>query len=200
MLNIVLNEYSAAETASITGLKVATQRDWRRRGFLSSTEDGSHARFKLPTLAEIFTMRQMSNQGLWPDIFADVAKLTARGILFHRMKFSDCYEGSKDAIERFCGRRNTPEIKIMRHLGYGEEQPKKYLIAWAQNPLGARSTEFTDNLDAAFNKKTKGKLGIDFLNQEGPVVVFNLEAIAIGLRPPEGKAFVRIEDSQDFPL
>ena len=193
---ILLNEYSPAETASITGLKVATQRDWRRRGFLSSNDDGSHARYKLPTLAEIFIMQKMSGQGLWPDIFADVAKVAARGLVFHRMKFSDCYEGSKDAIEAFCGRRNKPEIKIMRHLGYGEEPPKKYLIAWARNPFGRR-TEFADNLDAAFNQKTKSKPGLDFLNQDGPVVVFNLHDIAIGLRPPEGKAFVRLEYPQD---
>lgn len=63
--NHVLERYTPAEAETVTGVNVALQRDWRRRGLLPPTE-GSHARYTASQLAEMVLMQDFAERKLGP--------------------------------------------------------------------------------------------------------------------------------------
>lgn len=69
--NYVLESYTPAEAEMVTGVNVALQRDWRRRGLLPET-GGGHARYRAAELAQMMIMQEGANQGLGPKLLKDM--------------------------------------------------------------------------------------------------------------------------------
>lgn len=195
MMKIVptLNLFRPGEAEAITGLSTAMQRDYRRRGFLPKNE--GHARFNVFELAEMFMLKQLSDRGFWPEFFAPVAHLAAKGVALQALKFADAYEGTLELIEGFCPVSQDPAGEVFRAYGIKPEYAR-YLVIWGHiNPVGGVMGDhnFTDDLNAVFSEEFQGR-GRAHLLQEGPSTVYNLEMT--GLRflrgQLEDKAFVRL--------
>jgi hypothetical protein len=182
-----LNEFTPAEAERITGLPQATKRDWVRREFLSKTS--GHARYTVRPLAEMFMLRLMSEHGLGPDRFKPIAMLAAQGLLYYALRVADHYEGTLDAIEGFCDLKNEPQVKVMKKLGYTGQRPKKYMVIWAD-----QNVTFTEDLNGAFGVD-RDNSGRDFISQEGPVLVFSLQMLAVKFRGLDHKPFVRVANT-----
>lgn len=69
--NYVLERYTPAEAEMVTGVNVALQRDWRRRGLLAET-GGGHARYTAAELAEMILMQDFAVEGLGPKVLKDM--------------------------------------------------------------------------------------------------------------------------------
>ncbi len=69
--NHVLERYTPAEAEMVTGVNVALQRDWRRRGLLPETK-GAHARYTASELAEMILMQDFSEAGLGPKVLKNM--------------------------------------------------------------------------------------------------------------------------------
>ncbi|MBX9791257.1 MAG: helix-turn-helix domain-containing protein [Sphingomonas sp.] len=74
--NYVLERYTPAEAEMVTGVNVALQRDWRRRGLLPET-GGGHARYNAAELAEMMIMQRGATQGLGPKLLKDMLQTAA---------------------------------------------------------------------------------------------------------------------------
>jgi len=70
-LNYVSERYTPAEAEIVTGVNVALQRDWRRRGLLPETGKG-HARYSAAELAQMMIMQEGATQGLGPKLLKDM--------------------------------------------------------------------------------------------------------------------------------
>jgi hypothetical protein len=75
--NHVLERYTPAEAEMVTGVNVALQRDWRRRGLLPET-GGGHARYTAAELAEMILMQDFATGGLGPKALKDMLGTAAR--------------------------------------------------------------------------------------------------------------------------
>lgn len=75
--NYVLERYTPAEAEMVTGVNVALQRDWRRRGLLPEI-GGGHARYSAAELAEMMLMQEFAKQGLGPKLLKDMLGAAAR--------------------------------------------------------------------------------------------------------------------------
>ncbi|MFG1373391.1 hypothetical protein V5F32_14555 [Xanthobacter oligotrophicus] len=188
-----LNLFRPGEAEAITGLSAAMQRDYRHRGFLPKFV--GHARFNIFDLAEMYMLKRLSDAGFWPEVFGPLAKIAATGLAFYALKMANAYEGNQADIEQFCAISNRPELKIFETLGLDAEV-SKYLVIWATPVLGVAEHEFSDDLNASFSEDVKGS-GRAFLQQDGPVTVFNLQYLSHHLLASgfEGKAFVRLSSA-----
>ena len=72
----VLERYTPAEAEMVTGVNVALQRDWRRRGLLRET-GGAHARYTAAELAEMVLMQDFAVEGLGPKTLKDMLGMAA---------------------------------------------------------------------------------------------------------------------------
>lgn len=171
-----LNLFRPGEAEAITGLSPAMQRDYRFRGFLRKFE--GHARFNVFDLAEMYMLKRLSDSGFWPDVFAPVAKIAAHGLAFFLLESAGSYEGRDADIERFCAIHNCPAVKVFETIGL-EISASKYLIMWASRDSAIADHEFTDDIGASFSEDIKG--GRAFLQQDGPVTVYNLKYMCMHL-------------------
>ncbi|WP_238121745.1 MULTISPECIES: hypothetical protein [unclassified Xanthobacter] len=188
-----LNLFRPAEAEAVTGLSTAMQRDYRHRGFLPSFT--GHARFNVFDLAEMYALKQLSDHGFGPDTFGSSAKIVARGLVYHALKFADAYEGEAQDIERFCVESNTPEEKVFSDCGLDTDF-RRYLVIWSWS-FPHNEHEFTDDLNRSFSEDMKGNKA--FLQQSGPVTVYNLKYMGVQFLAQrlEGKAFVRLSRRGD---
>jgi len=170
---ITLNGFTPAEAQYITGLSTVMQLDWRRRGFLPRKK--GHARYNAIELAEMFMLRLFADHNLRLERFAPAAKLAAQGIVYYALESVDHYEGTLDALDRFCVVENEPQAKVLREFGFTGKRLKKYMIVWAD-----QTVRFTDSLDEAFgsNRHRLELTANEVWKQEGPVQVFNLSLIS----------------------
>lgn len=98
-ITLTLTTFTPAEAEAITGVSTASQRDWRRRGFLASS--AGHARFDAFDLARMLVIRLLSDRGIGPGQTAeasyahcgDIAGVCSSGILLHAFRWIDAWEG-----------------------------------------------------------------------------------------------------------
>ncbi|WAC24645.1 MerR family transcriptional regulator [Blastomonas sp. SL216] len=101
---MTLTTFTPAEAEAITGVSTASQRDWRRRGFLASGD--GHARFDAFDLARMLVIRLLSDRGIGPTqtaqapslAFGDIASICAVGALSNAFSWVDAWEGDLDEI------------------------------------------------------------------------------------------------------
>lgn len=103
-MTLTLTTFTPAEAEAITGVSTASQRDWRRRGFLASGD--GHARFDAFDLARMLVIRLLSDRGIGPAqtaqapslAFGDIASICAVGALGNAFSWSDAWEGDLEDI------------------------------------------------------------------------------------------------------
>jgi|GEM_PF-1492107 len=96
-LRTVARQFSAAEVEEITGVTGATQRDWRRRGFLGEKREG-RAHYSLDDLIEIMTLRFLTQAGLPISHAADLAGLAVLPIYANFARWGDVSVFTGDPI------------------------------------------------------------------------------------------------------
>ena len=74
--------FTPGELEAITGISAATQRDWRRRGFLAKAEDGKHQRYELFSIAYLAALRHLIDAGL-PVAEARLGASAAMNVVEH---------------------------------------------------------------------------------------------------------------------
>jgi DNA-binding transcriptional MerR regulator len=62
--SIQYTAYAPAEVETITGVSVALQRNWRRRGYLPLSSEGKHARFSPSDLGYLLALKTFSDAGV----------------------------------------------------------------------------------------------------------------------------------------
>ncbi|WP_374656454.1 hypothetical protein [Dongia sp.] len=68
--------FSPADAERITGVSVALQRDWRRRGILAKTAPGKWTQFKLHDIIEMATKKIFADAGYSVHQVADIAAMS----------------------------------------------------------------------------------------------------------------------------
>lgn len=93
---LTLASYTPAEAAKISGVNVALQRDWRRRGILPRRE--GHARYSPFEVAELMALNAFAVQGVGPQKFTPIATMLAAGIVDAAMDRPEAYAGPLDLV------------------------------------------------------------------------------------------------------
>ena len=95
-------EFTPAQVAAITGVSVVLQRDWRRRGYLSSSSDGKHNRYGLRDVCLIYALRAFSDTGLGPRFVYEM-DIPAIGNDFKHVvsRIGDYINGDRSPESRF---------------------------------------------------------------------------------------------------
>ena len=82
-------QFSAAEVEMITGVTGTTQRDWRRRGFLSAIVGGGRAQYSLGDLIEIAALGTLAKAGLPVSHAARLASMAVLPVLANFDRWDD---------------------------------------------------------------------------------------------------------------
>lgn len=97
-----LKQFTPAEAAKVSGVSVASQRDWRRRGFLPKTE--GHARFSIFEVAEMLVLSSLGDQGIGPSQVRSVLPSLGAGVVGSAVMAQPSVTGDLDAIYIDSGR------------------------------------------------------------------------------------------------
>lgn len=119
--------FTPAEAEAITLTPMSQQRDWRRRGYLPSN-DGQHARFDLFSLAEMMSLKLISDR-TGPLLARHIAAECGLGIAWNILGNIDAYEGDHHRIGEW-------EPDAFARMRRRTEQSKKAIreaIARAEN-------------------------------------------------------------------
>lgn len=178
--------FKPSEAAVLTGMSVASQRDYRRRGHLSANT-GAQASFDPLDISVALIIRTCSERGIGPSLGARIAKHIGPRLLLkmlgYRLSVKDdtgvmrewMDENSKSQIEYFL------EKTRLKPIG----QPQRFAIVWSTDLVGeqakAKSDDgdlplfFCDDIEDAFDKAIKSKSAF------GPAIVFDLKNLALYL-------------------
>ena len=92
-LHLHLTEFSAGDVERVTGLSTGLQRDWRRRGYLPTPEEGARAKFNVFTLSQLWVMQMLSEHGIGPAVSSRAAEYWGLCIADCALRESDAYGG-----------------------------------------------------------------------------------------------------------
>lgn len=177
-----LRLFTPAAAERITGVSVALQRDWRRRGILPQHE--GHARFKLFDLAELLFLRMMTDRGIGPLAqtgavpVKGMAKSVAVRIVMHALRWPDAWEGP---VERTPGRTWGEQAATL----IGEMMsfdPARFFVWFADG-----SMVLCDDPREAFDRHLSSDPAV-----AGAVIVLDLNAIGSHLIEQVGEPLVTV--------
>ncbi len=170
--------FTPAEAERITGVSVVLQRDWRRRKIIPARQDGE-ARFLLPALLEMLTLKMLSEAGLGIEEAREWCPFVPAAIASHALVVDGAIEGDVDLHP--LGLR-YPEIlakeisaQISRAIPGGD------LVIWSD-----RKSEVVRDWRSAIEQAPHSKLC-------GAVRILIFEAIGTELAKRAGRALVHIE-------
>lgn len=88
-------EFSPSEASAITGVSVALQRDWRRRGILPENPSGKWTRFSVAHVIEMCVMKLFSDAGVSVSLIRDAAAMAVLPTLqrLHQIPEATVFEG-----------------------------------------------------------------------------------------------------------
>lgn len=190
MSRFTLTTFTPGEAERITGLSTMMQRDWRRRGFIESTE--GHARFDAFALAELMVLKMLADAGVGPQDGVEIAKFCAAGVMWHSLQWVDAYEGDyQRALEwnnaavgpsDWAVKSNWLARSVMRQkrLNFA---PARFFIRWADG-----TERWDQSLDSAFNAYTS-----DAPQVAGPCIVLDQNALGGQLLERARRAFVHVD-------
>lgn len=126
-----LATFTPGEAERITGVSTAHQRDYRRYGYLPSSD--KHARFDAYALARLWAFGLLGAQGIGPKRVDQYVDAIAAGVVYHSLCTSD---GADFAL------------KVHReHSGYGGAIAPRFFVLF---PDG--SEHFDISVDAALDR------------------------------------------------
>lgn len=178
-----LSQYSAAEAEQVSGIGVAMQRDWRRRGFLPVHP--GQARFHLFSLAELCAFALLTGRGIGPMQAQSVVEDTAWGIAYFALDWPDAYHGPAVRPEPSLNWDEVANIHRVKVLGAHSKLPGalRYLIWWAND-----THAYTDSLDAAFDATTSADPRV-----QAGIVVLHLQAAGSNLAGRAVRPLVHVD-------
>lgn len=177
-------EFTPGEAERITGVSTALQRDWRRRGIITSKEDGSWTRWTLDDLARLAVMKLFTQAGVDVSKIGTAAAMAIMPVLDAIGQFDDAFEiighGISDddkarAVAGMRGIRTTdPNVEAGRYIatfGSGE-----YDIVRTSDL--AKLAEFMeDNKQSAFAVVDCFMVAAQIVGRAGgPIIRFEIEA------------------------
>jgi DNA-binding transcriptional MerR regulator len=212
---LTLTTFTPGEAERITGVSTTMQRDWRRRGILAKATE--RARFDLFDLAELLTLKLLSDRGIGPKAAAEVVDWCGYGIAYHTLDSVDAYEGDHLRTNEARGLTDIPLSDAERAFitqtieaaGLDYEVPT---VRWSDKADWLRgqiyrartrtgvipgstfiwwaddSHTFHTSVDEAKSEMTTGDPRL-----AGPVVVLDFKALAYMLSERAGRAFVHVE-------
>ena len=194
-LHFEMNEFTPAEAASITGVSVDQQRNWRRYGYLSKSRR-KHARFRPHQLAELAIMQTLSERGIGPGASHKIALLIGAHVIYYACLWRP------DAFEDRTGLdfswHSTGEKSIAEQVAFfsvlEDADPAQFFVWFADG-----SSKFVDDLTVAFNRLYAHEEQVN-----GSCIVMDLEGIAAALldrteRPLFIAELAPEDDAHKFP-
>ncbi|MGF7173362.1 MerR family transcriptional regulator [Azospirillum doebereinerae] len=138
----ILSTFTPGEAERITNVSTAQQRDWRRRAILPSNE--GHARFDAFAVAEMWTLKLLSDRGIGPQQAKEVASWCAIGIVWHALQWQEAYEGdhlrayewAPQLYEKIVTQRQEIEELIKEREVKGELDPAEFLAKMRELDTG----------------------------------------------------------------
>jgi hypothetical protein len=171
----------AAEAWRITGLSAVMQRDWRRRGHLSS-QPSAKARHDVVALGTMMFLAAMAERGVSLTKAQEVVDIAGPAIAYAALHFEEAWEGepplsvsnaARSAVKQF-----SPACTIRRGA-----VPGRIFIWWADG-----TEYFAKSVDQAIGAlseaEVEAKLG-------GPIIVIDQGAMGKLLVRRAGKPLVR---------
>ena len=95
----ITRQFSASEVERVTGVTGVTQRDWRRRGFLSEISGGGRAQYSLDELIESMVLGILTRAGLSISQAAQLAGLAVLPIYANFARWPDVSVFSGDPLD-----------------------------------------------------------------------------------------------------
>lgn len=153
--DFTLTIFSAAEAEKITGLPQATQRDWRRRGFLPAIK--GKAKFTVFDLARMLLMENLSTE-MGMTAATMVADLASATVAAEALRVKTSVSGLPEGFSS-----ETLHLEICAYFDQ-VARTEKFLILWA----GGLYVSFDDDLASAFAGRPKTIFGPE-ANPEDPI-------------------------------
>lgn len=183
MSNDDLTTFTPGEVEAVSGLSTVMQRNWRRHGYLPSTNDG-HARFNAFDIARLMVMKMFSDHGVGPHESSKVAKICSVGIVYAALQERKAYNDDLDVEAQRKQRVDLQSISrgiVREYTGQGLV-PAQYFIWWADG-----THVWHHSLNDAFPP-------FEFRNPKtiGPVMVLDLNALGQELLAKIGKPLAHI--------
>lgn len=76
-------DFSASEVEEVAGISQATQRDWRRRGFIGGRQPGKRAKYSLAQVCRFLVVSTLTKGGLPVSRAFDIAKIADPELAFN---------------------------------------------------------------------------------------------------------------------
>lgn len=186
--------FSPAEAETITGVGVAMQRDWRRRGIIEKADDG-WSRYDRQSLAELTIIKRLGDAGIPPSLAKDWAVWAGWRLADHALLHPDAEEvHGRELLEAFEARvgRTIPlpgRYQTSDHLTVDQ----RFLVVRAGNV-----PSLTNHLNGFFDNEFFDSDTKDFLDP-GAVVVLDLLAAGFTMAKRAGRPLhvVIVEDKDD---
>jgi hypothetical protein len=185
--------FTAGEAERITGVSAATQRDWRRRGYLTvhNRRTDAHGkaawnRYDVHGLAELLTMRILQERGMGPSDTRGIAAGVADAIMHHALCCMSAIDDQTKSLERLARERKAP----LGTLFVRPTASYRFWVEWANSTTGGPALD----LDGHFLDPSNPKL-------QGAIIVLDLKALGLLLVESTDKYLVTVmphaEDGAD---
>jgi hypothetical protein len=94
-------EFSPSETAVVTGVSTALQRDWRRRGLIDSKQSNGWNKFSLEDVIQMAVMRAFTQSGITTETAKSVSSFAVLPVLSELSRWDDVavFTGAKLSSE-----------------------------------------------------------------------------------------------------
>lgn len=178
----IWTKFSPSEAQVITGVDLANQRNWRRRGYLPKGQ-GGWTEFEAPDLAKMLVFQSLANRGIGPSSAQEDAYWASLGILYAALKWIDSID-DKTGENFWWKYKDIPgEAAGMICRKLSKVIPGgRFWVWWADG-----KSECLDDIRKAFNESSwSEKYG-------GAVVVLDLQALGSQLLDRAGRPLVTIE-------
>lgn len=184
-LRNVFTKFTAGEAERITGVSAATQRDWRRRGYLPAGRDG-WTQYDIGELAKLLTMGALQDRGIGPSVSEGIATSAALRIMSHALSWPDAIEDQTGGdLERV-----SRKLKISRAEHFvgstSGAHTQRFLVVWADGNM-----VLTSHLEKAFGGSSSDN------RYRGATIVLDLEALGSLMVERAGRPLVTVESHDD---
>jgi hypothetical protein len=215
---ITLAMFTPAEAERITGVNTASQRDWRRRGYLPANE--GHARFDVFQLARMLVLKVLSDRGIGPAASVEEADWCAAAIVWAAMGDREAWDGQHDEaltwVEQYRtppppdpfltnllkvaneGGADVPIPEVGSHWSDQRDYLRRRLWAHAGRPRVIPAPLFiwwadgSHTFHASFDAARGGLFSTD-PRVDGPVIVLDMDALGAALATRAGRPLVHVE-------
>lgn len=141
-----LTLFGVSEVERITGVKGQTIRDYRRRGYLPTSEGHSHPKYNCIEMTRLWVMKMLADRGVGPQYTGSIAQQCAIVGCWFALRNPYAYAGGPsylvqalpDIQEEFSDAEITEKTQWFEPA-YDGDTVEKYLSGLAHTPFGGRT-------------------------------------------------------------